>query len=139
MKYCHTCLSSQQRKQDHREISGIEQYDIVCNDGIRIPKLGIKLAHLSNDAMVFEQQEAASCSPIERPEKDTGCQMPRLFSFHQSARALQVSILEGLVCTGRLIWFNQWELGFDNAHEEFFSVQACGHTSEIGDFQQWDF
>ena len=101
------------------EISGIEQYDIVCNDGIRIPKLGIKLAHLSNDAMVFEQQEAASCSPIERPEKRYRLSNTRLFSFHQSARALQVSILEGLVCTGRLIWFNQWELGFDNAHGEF--------------------
>lgn len=120
-------LSEQARVQIHLhnqeqkaiEISEVEQYDILCADGLRIPKVNIKVAHRLNEEMIFEQQDAAPCPPIERPEKRYRLSNSRLYSFLQSGRELQVSILEGLICTGQLVWFNQWELGFENVHGEF--------------------
>ena len=85
--------------------------------------------HLSNDAMVFEQQEAASCSPLNGLKRDTGCQIPAYSHSFNSARACRCPfVLIGLYRA--LDLSTSGNLGL-TMRMGIFSVQACGHTSEI--------
>lgn len=107
------------QKTEEVTLSSVGQYDITTEAGEAISKLSIKLAHFAEHAIGFEQQEAAPSPPIERPEKRFRMSNSRLYALHIAERTLELSLLEGLVCKGRLLWFNQWELGLEHDNGPF--------------------
>lgn len=107
------------QKKAQIQLKSVGQYDIQSQTGASISKVNIKLAHLADFNFEFEQEEAACCPPIARPENRFRISNSRLYALHLSERILEVSLLEGLLSRGRLLWFNQWELGLENEQGPF--------------------
>ncbi|MCB9662567.1 MAG: hypothetical protein H6732_00490 [Alphaproteobacteria bacterium] len=83
-------------------------------------KLDLKYAYLPDDAKRVKKAMQkdkelgeAPRRPAERPQDRYTCSDRRLFNTLDRAQPVAVTLLEGEVITGRVVWFSRFELGLE--------------------------
>ena len=124
-------------------IAAVDVYDVDFapdeGDAVRLPKVRIKYGYdpqhykQLRKNMGWDAARKGARDPILRPQDRYGCSDKRLFRYLDGGVTVSVTLLEGEVFTGKVVWMGRWEFGLKLDRSEVVVVIWRHALAEISE------